>query len=516
MLYREQIQTLKSWSSRWGSSEQVCAIFSLAQLLTRDIDKKFVYTILKQLANDVDEDTRSLEGAANNSAWSERLLQEDAPKIATALIDHLPLVTDHSLSARYMDLLSKVLMFSIKEEKLLEDSRQLLSIAIIHPIFKNDQRDLEKYAAMLQSKMIFQEQRDEKIDVTSSDEFSEDDDFSEDFISTSDSDDHCEYTDIEHINTFLDPDSGMEDVPNWLKSLRLHKYQYLFAKLTYEDMLGLTEEKLAEQNVTKGARKKIASSVSRLRFRADKLREIEKDIPTYGSALSAIRLRERLKEMKEIIETPLKRPVGNDEDLPGLFTNALGKLYANIHFYESDEENLKTFVTIAEDAMRKHCLSEAQRGQIRNWHEKIFAIYQHIPKRKTKVLSIQHRRISSRGNGMSRGKSRHMRGISQPATQGQNMSLTWSNPYNNFNNSAGSMSPNIFHKRASSLDVTHLIHHSANHQSQESLIQHSSQQSLSRPPLSVQPSLQSSTASLSGDYNNRFDQDPGLSSSYLY
>ena len=114
----------------------------------------------------------------------------------------------------------------------------------------------------------------------------------------------------------------MEDVPNWLKSLRLHKYQYLFAKLTYEDMLGLTEEKLgfniiffhfsmlilAEQNVTKGARKKIASSVSKLRYRADKLREIEKDIPTYGSALSAGRLRERLKEMKEIIETPLKRP----------------------------------------------------------------------------------------------------------------------------------------------------------------------------------------------------------------
>ena len=192
----------------------------MAQLLTRDIDKKFVYTILKQLANDVDEDTRSLEGAANNSAWSERLLQgfiqnperhkkgflEDAPKIATALIDHLPLVTDHSLSARYMDLLSKVLKFSIKEEKLLEDSRQLLSIAIIHPIFKNDQRELEKYAALLQSKMIFQEQREEKIEVTSSDEFSEDDDFSDDFISTSDSDDPCEYTDIEHINTFLDPD----------------------------------------------------------------------------------------------------------------------------------------------------------------------------------------------------------------------------------------------------------------------------------------------------------------------
>ena len=60
--------------------------------------------------------------------------------------------------------------------------------------------------------------------------------------------------------------------------------------------------------MTKGARKKIASSVAKLRQRSNKLREIEKDIPTYGSALSAGKLRERLKEMKEIIETPLKRP----------------------------------------------------------------------------------------------------------------------------------------------------------------------------------------------------------------
>ena len=203
---REQIQTLKNWNSRWGSSEQVCAIYSLAQLLTRDIDKKFVITILSELANNVDEDTRSLEGAANNSLWSERLLQEDAPKIASALIDHLPLVKGNSLSQRYMDLVSKVLKFAIKEEKLLEESRQILSIAIIHPMFKNEQRELEKFAALLQSKMIFREQREEKIEVTSSDEFSEEEFLSDNFISSSDSDDPNEFAHLDHINTFLDPD----------------------------------------------------------------------------------------------------------------------------------------------------------------------------------------------------------------------------------------------------------------------------------------------------------------------
>ena len=56
-------------------------------------------------------------------------------------------------------------------------------------------------------------------------------------------------------NTFLEPGSGMLDVPGWLKSLRLHKYQYLFATLSYEEMLELDEDKLEENNVTKGIQK---------------------------------------------------------------------------------------------------------------------------------------------------------------------------------------------------------------------------------------------------------------------
>ena len=37
------------------------------------------------------------------------------------------------------------------------------------------------------------------------------------------------------------------DVPQWLKSLRLHKYQYLFADLTYEEMLQMKENYLEEK-----------------------------------------------------------------------------------------------------------------------------------------------------------------------------------------------------------------------------------------------------------------------------
>ena len=41
--------------------------------------------------------------------------------------------------------------------------------------------------------------------------------------------------------------SLLSDVPLWLKSLRLHKYAYLFQLMTYEDMMNLTEEWLEVQ-----------------------------------------------------------------------------------------------------------------------------------------------------------------------------------------------------------------------------------------------------------------------------
>ena len=41
------------------------------------------------------------------------------------------------------------------------------------------------------------------------------------------------------------------DVPPWLKSLRLHKYQHIFAELTYDEML-LMSEAFLKQRVSGG------------------------------------------------------------------------------------------------------------------------------------------------------------------------------------------------------------------------------------------------------------------------
>ncbi|XP_014817329.1 PREDICTED: protein Smaug homolog 2, partial [Calidris pugnax] len=71
----------------------------------------------------------------------------------------------------------------------------------------------------------------------------------------------------------------MKDVPSWLKSLRLHKYAALFSQMTYEEMMTLTEHHLESQNVTKGARHKIALSIQKLRERQSVLRALEKVAP---------------------------------------------------------------------------------------------------------------------------------------------------------------------------------------------------------------------------------------------
>lgn len=95
---------------------------------------------------------------------------------------------------------------------------------------------------------------------------------------------------------------SFSDVPVWLKSLRLHKYQPLFAELNYQQMLEINEcyleSKVSEsslhyhsprglprvlfyvficllQNVTKGARNKLILCIRKLARRPETIQEIE-------------------------------------------------------------------------------------------------------------------------------------------------------------------------------------------------------------------------------------------------
>lgn len=103
-------------------------------------------------------------------------------------------------------------------------------------------------------------------------------------------------------NDYIEFKSGMQDVPTWLKSLRLHKYKLIFSELTYEEMLGLTEQQLEEKNVTKGARHKIIVNIDKLRARQSNVISMEKSIDQEG--VSGIK--QSLNELKSMLITPIK------------------------------------------------------------------------------------------------------------------------------------------------------------------------------------------------------------------
>ncbi|KOX80869.1 Protein Smaug like protein 1 [Melipona quadrifasciata] len=174
--------------------------------------------------------------------------------------------------------------------------------------------------------------------------------------------------------------SGMRDVPSWLKTLRLHKYSYLFVTLNYEEMLQLTEEQLAEQGVTKGARHKLALSIAKLQQRYATLLNLEKDLlqPTRDNTQSASFLQgptllvNTIDELKTILATPMKPSQENDpQDIPAQFTKVLGKLCSRLALDSVDDGILCACINILEKVLQHDCFTPNQKEKVQQWRSRL-------------------------------------------------------------------------------------------------------------------------------------------------
>lgn len=103
----------------------------------------------------------------------------------------------------------------------------------------------------------------------------------------------------------------------WLKSLRLHKYSWVFNNLNYNQIVNLTESNLEGMGITKGARHKLLLSITKLRDRSQMLAELETEIMNGSDLLSA------LKKLKSVLQTPLQLSAG--ENLMAQFVKVMGK-----------------------------------------------------------------------------------------------------------------------------------------------------------------------------------------------
>ncbi|CAJ0941327.1 unnamed protein product [Ranitomeya imitator] len=370
MKFRDQVSTLSEWFKGWNECEQTVALLSLLKRITRT-QARFLQLCLEHSLSDCSE-IHILETEANSAALISQWHQESKEKVISLLLSHLPLLQPRNTEAKceYMKLLQKVLAYTTESNLYIEESRQLLSYALIHPATTLDDRNSlalwlnhleERMSAgysrhgthMRQGSDEWQAPGDPSMGesghswhekpmrenglmpfpssssvpsaiqnvggssvlscqihpsplkrsmslIPTSQQSSNEWGGSEEASSVASSGSEQTEELGSGRNTFQEDGSGMKDVPSWLKSLRLHKYASLFAQMSYEEMMMLTEQHLESQNVTKGARHKIALSIQKLRERQSVLRSLEKDILEGGNVRNA------LQELQQVVITPIK------------------------------------------------------------------------------------------------------------------------------------------------------------------------------------------------------------------
>ncbi|XP_071632652.1 protein Smaug homolog 1 [Temnothorax longispinosus] len=175
--------------------------------------------------------------------------------------------------------------------------------------------------------------------------------------------------------------SGMRDVQLWLKTLRLHKYSYLFATMSYEDMMQLTEDQLAEQGVTKGARHKLALSIAKLQQRYNTLLNLEKGLvqPSARDGMQNTSFSQgpsliinTMEELKTILTTPMKPSQESDpQDIPAQFTKVLGKLCSRLALESVEDGILCAYVNILEKVLQHDCFTPNQKEKVQQWRSRL-------------------------------------------------------------------------------------------------------------------------------------------------
>uniref|UniRef100_A0A8K9XD44 SAM domain-containing protein n=1 Tax=Oncorhynchus mykiss TaxID=8022 RepID=A0A8K9XD44_ONCMY len=510
MMFRDQVGILTDWFKGWNECEQTVALLSLLKRASRT-QARFLHICLEHWLADCTE-IHILEAEANNADIVSQWHQEPMEKAVSLLLSHLPLLQPRNSEAKceYMKLLQKVLSYTIESSLFVEESRQLLSYALIHPATTLDDRTslamwlnhLEEHLssgypgpssrppsgpyhprqgsddwpgsaegldpghgwldkppssssspAGQNGHMSFQGGMSSPINsnnagmgqmgqpsplkrslslIPSSPQVCGADWLSQDDLGGRQAFDHAPLSPQSSVassgseqtedqgsrNTFQEDGSGMKDVPMWLKSLRLHKYAALFSQMTYEEMMILTEHHLESQNVTKGARHKIALSVQKLRERPSVLKSLEKDILEGGN------LRNALQELQQIIITPIKvysysppsvshrdmegtgspsdhsnpgedkdlaqegfqphnpppcdgessaTPI-SDRDIAGQFTRVMGKVCTQLLVSRPDEENISCYLQLIEKCLTHEAFTETQRKRLVSWKQQVLKL----------------------------------------------------------------------------------------------------------------------------------------------
>ncbi|XP_030633195.1 protein Smaug homolog 2 isoform X2 [Chanos chanos] len=442
MMFRDQVGILTDWFKGWNECEQTVALLSLLKRVSRT-QARFLHICLEHWLADC-TDIHILEAEANNAAIVSQWQQEPKEKAVSLLLSHLPLLQPRNSEAKceYMKLLQKVLSHTIESSLFVEESRQLLSYALIHPATTlEDRTSLAMWLNHLEEHLSSRpppppgpyharQGSDEWPGPAEALEAAHPwhDKPPPSCASPAGQNGHMPFPGAGGVpspsNTNNTGQPALHNVPAWLKSLRLHKYASLFSQMTYEEMMILTEQHLESQNVTKGARHKIALSIQKLRERQSVLKSLEKDILEGGNVRNA------LQELQQIIITPIKpytpptaaqreaepgatptekdaKPAEDKDtpvegyqshnpppcdgessaapisegDIPGQFTRVMGKVCTQLLVSRPDEENISCYLQLIEKCLAHEAFTETQKKRLVSWKQQALKLLRLFPRK---------------------------------------------------------------------------------------------------------------------------------------
>ncbi|XP_054470827.1 protein Smaug homolog 1 isoform X2 [Anoplopoma fimbria] len=133
MMFRDQVGVLASWFKGWNECEQTVALLSLLKRVSRT-QARFLQLCLEHSLAECTE-LQVLEAEANNPGLISQWQGESKERVISLVLTHLPLLKPGNVEAKgeYMRLLPRILAHTIEHGRHLEESRQLLSYALIHP-----------------------------------------------------------------------------------------------------------------------------------------------------------------------------------------------------------------------------------------------------------------------------------------------------------------------------------------------------------------------------------------------
>lgn len=355
----EQLTDIKQKFYKWDSCEKTVALYYLMVGLPFG-NARFLQHALEQCIIAVDSaETRILEQNANDSNVIFNFLLEQPHAVLSLLLSHLPLLKPGNKEAAksYLKVIKQILLQSVTPPlKIYNECVEIMSYVYIHPAFSNEDKRSFKHLLKHVLNKVSPNNFIHSFATESSDESMSPNPDSKQNINKRLNRRSNSLTPTENIGTPKPPSKprsyslcsetllnvgisnlqesksetklqdlilmnnlpAMKSIVSWLKSLRLHKYSWVFNNLTYTNMINLTDEALQTIGITKGARHKLLLSITRLKERSMMLSELEWGI------MNGCDINNAIKKLKGILQTPLELSVEN-EDLPSQFVKVMGK-----------------------------------------------------------------------------------------------------------------------------------------------------------------------------------------------